>query len=118
MLISLGEIPHHQMEECFHMHNIFVLPSEREGLPRAAVEAASTGMPLILSNVPGCQDCVIEGESGKLITYMSESELYKAMECFVDNKSLISEMGKRSSELAKEKFSLNVVASQYLKITS
>ena len=114
----LGEIPHHQMEECFHMHNVFVLPSEREGLPRAAVEAASTGMPLILSNVPGCEDCVIEGESGKLIPYMSESELYKAMEGFIDNPSLISLMGKKSSELAKEKFSLNVIASQYLKITS
>ena len=114
----LGEIPYHQMEECFHMHNVFVLPSEREGLPRAAVEAASTGMPLILSNVPGCQDCVIEGESGKLIPYMSESELYKAMEGFIDNPSLISLMGKKSSELAKEKFSLNVIASQYLKITS
>lgn len=114
----LGEIPHHQMEECFHMNNVFVLPSEREGLPRAAVEAASTGMPLILSNVPGCEDCVIEGESGKLIPYMSESELYKAMEGFIDNPSLISLMGKKSSELAKEKFSLNVIASQYLKITS
>ena len=114
----LGEIPHHQMEECFHMNNVFVLPSEREGLPRAAVEAASTGMPLILSNVPGCEDCVIEGESGKLIPYMSESELYKAMEGFIDNPSLISLMGKKSSELAKEKFSLNVIASQYLEITS
>jgi glycosyltransferase involved in cell wall biosynthesis len=114
----LGEIPHNQMEECFHKNNIFVLPSEREGLPKAATEAATSGMPLILSDVPGCSDCVINNRSGKLVTYMNENELYEAMKCFVKDISLISSMGEESAKLAKEKFSLETITQKYLRIIS
>jgi len=114
----LGEIGHNHMEECFHKNNIFVLPSEREGLPKAAVEAASTGMPLILSDVPGCQECVIDGETGKLISYKDQTELYDAMESFILDAGLISTMGKKSAEFAKKKFSLGVIEKQYLDIIS
>jgi len=114
----LGEIGHSHMEECFHRNNIFVLPSEREGLPKAAAEAASTGMPLILSDVPGCQECVIDGETGRLISYQDRSELYDAMESFILDAGLISTMGKKSAEFAKKKFSLGVIEKQYLNIIS
>lgn len=114
----LGEILHSNMAECLHENNIFVLISQREGLPKAAAEAASTGMPLILSNVPGCEDCVINNESGKLIPYLDEDELYIAMEYFISNPNQISLMGKKSSILAKEKLSLNVITNQYLKLFS
>ena len=114
----LGEISHSNMEECFHKHNIFVLPSEREGLPKAVTEAATTGMPLILSNVPGCKDCVINNKSGKLVNYMDENELYNAMECFVDDVGLIALMGKESAKFAREKFSIETITKQYLEIIS
>jgi glycosyltransferase involved in cell wall biosynthesis len=117
-ILFLGEISHNQMEECFHKNNIFVLPSEREGLPKAAAEAASTGMPLILSDVPGCQECVIDGETGRLISDQDRSELYDAMESFILDAGLISTMGKKSAEFAKKKFSLGVIEKQYLDIIS
>ena len=112
----LGQILHSNMEECLHANNIFVLVSEREGLPKAAAEAASTGMPLILSNVPGCEDCVINNKSGKLIPYMDEDELYKAMEYFLFNPNQINLMGEKSSILAQEKLSLDVITDQYLNL--
>ncbi len=112
----LGQILHSEMEECLHANNIFVLVSEREGLPKAAAEAASTGMPLILSNVPGCEDCVINNKSGKLIPYMDEDELYKAMEYFLLSPKQINFMGEKSSILAQEKLSLDVISDQYLQL--
>ena len=114
----LGEISHSNMEECFHKNNIFVLPSEREGLPKAVTEAATTGMPLILSDVPGCKDCVINNKTGKLVNYMDENDLYDAMKCFVDDTSLIALMGKESAEYAREKFSLETITKQYLEVIS
>ena len=114
----LGEIPHSNMEDCFHKNNIFVLPSEREGLPKVVTEAATTGMPLILSDVPGCKDCVINNKSGKLVNYMDENELYNAMECFVDDVGLIALMGKESAKFAREKFSIETITKQYLEIIS
>ncbi len=114
----LGEISHNHMEECFHKNNVFVLPSEREGLPKAATEAATTGMSLILSNVPGCEDCVIHNKTGKLVNYMDENDLYNAMKCFVDDTNLITTMGKESAKFAKEKFSIETITKQYLEIFS
>ena len=114
----LGEISHINMEDCFHKHNIFVLPSEREGLPKAVTEAATTGMPLILSDVPGCKDCVINNKSGKLVNYMDENELYNAMKCFVDDIGLITLMGRESAKFAREKFSIETITKQYLEIIS
>ena len=114
----LGEISHSNMEECFHKNNIFVLPSEREGLPKAVTEAATTGMPLILSDVPGCKDCVINNKSGKLVNYMDENGLYDAMKCFVDDTDLITLMGKESAKFAKERFSIDTITKKYLEIIS
>ena len=114
----LGEISHKHMEKCLHENNVFVLPSEREGLPRVVTEAASTGMPLILSNVPGCKDCIINNKSGILVNYMDEDQLYNAMKCFVDDIELIALMGQESAKFAGEKFSIETITKQYLEIIS
>ena len=76
----------------------------------------STGMPLILSDVPGCRDCVKDNSSGMLVTYNNSHELYQAMELFINESNLIAPMGKKSAIHAKEKFSLEVITQQYLKI--
>jgi glycosyltransferase involved in cell wall biosynthesis len=44
----------------------FVLSSLWEGLPLALLEAASCGLPVVASNVPGVREAVIEGETGWL----------------------------------------------------
>ncbi len=49
---------------------------------------------------------------------MDENDLYSAMKCFVDNTDLIALMGKESAKLAREKFSIDTITKQYLKIIS
>ena len=41
-----------------------VLPSYREGTPRALLEAAAMGRPIITTDVPGCREVVSDGENG------------------------------------------------------
>lgn len=38
----------------------FVLPSYREGVPRAGLEALATGRPIITTDAPGCRDLIVE----------------------------------------------------------
>lgn len=47
--------------------DIFVLPSHREGFPRAAMEAAAMGVPVIASDIRGCREVVEHGENGLLV---------------------------------------------------
>ena len=43
--------------------HIAVLPSRREGLPKSLLEAAACGRPMIATDVPGCREIVLSGES-------------------------------------------------------
>ena len=56
-----------------------VLPSYREGLPRALLEGAAMAKPLIATDVPGCRDVVDEGETGYLCKVRSAESLAAAM---------------------------------------
>ena len=56
-----------------------VLPSYREGLPRSLLEAAAMGKPMIASDVPGCNDVVVDGENGLLCEVRSASSLATCM---------------------------------------
>lgn len=48
--------------------DVFVLPSLREGLCFAGVEALASGIPVVGSNVKGVKDFIVDGETG----YLSE----------------------------------------------
>ena len=59
--------------------DVVVLPSYREGLPRAILEAMSMNKPVIVSDVPGCKDLVIENWNGLLVPAQETHALAKAM---------------------------------------
>lgn len=94
------------------MH-IFVLPTfYREGIPRSILEALSIGMPIITTNTPGCKETVVENENGFLIPPNSLAPLIEACKFFIENPSKINQMGKRSRQLAEEKFDVNIINKQ------
>lgn len=70
-------IPFYQQANCV------VLPSYHEGMSNVLLEAAATGRPLITSNIPGCQEAVVDGVSGYLCPKQSAQRLYEAMRRFV-----------------------------------
>ena len=111
----LGEVPHEKMNNLYKKATIFVLPSYREGLPQAALEAASTGMPLILTDVPGCRECVTEHVNGYLIREKDSNDLIAKMEKFILNPEIIRPMSMSSRKIIEKRFSLNRIAQEYLK---
>lgn len=61
----------------------FVLPSYHEGMANTNLECASSGRPLITSNIPGCKEAVIE-ESGFLCEPQNADSLYDAMKKMIE----------------------------------
>ena len=57
-----------------------VLPSYREGTSRVLLEAAAIGRPIVTTNVPGCKELVLDGESGFLCEEKNSNDLYLKME--------------------------------------
>jgi glycosyltransferase involved in cell wall biosynthesis len=89
--------------------SVYVLPSYREGLPRTVLEAMAMGKPVVTTDAPGCRDTVLEGENGFLVPVRDAAALAQAMERFILDPGLIGSMGKRSRELAEEKYDVRRV---------
>ena len=97
--------------------DVLVLPSYREGLSKVLLEACNAGLPIITTDVPGCNELVVN--NGFIIEPKSSISLEKALLKFSklsDDKIL--NFGKNSIELIKKKYSIDIVIDKYLdKIT-
>ncbi len=89
--------------------SVFVLPSYREGTPRSVLEAMSMGRPIITTDAPGCRETVIDGKNGFLVPVKDIDALKSAMEKFIQEPDLISQMGKQSRIIAEEKYDVRKV---------
>ncbi len=72
-----------------------VFPSRGgEGLPRALLEAAACGRPLIVSDVPGCRDFVRHGIEGLVVPPEDPEALAEALVQLAADKALRERMGR------------------------
>lgn len=90
-------------------YDVFVLPSYREGLPRAALEAMSMGKPIVTTDVPGCRETVVPGVNGYLVPPGDANSLKAAMDRFVLDRGLIESMGRESRAMAVSRFDVREV---------
>ena len=94
----------------FRAAHVFVLPSYREGTPRACLEAMSSGRAIITTDVPGCRETVSDGENGLLVPARDAVALANAMLRLAENLELTGAMGVRGRRIAEERFDLRKVA--------
>jgi glycosyltransferase involved in cell wall biosynthesis len=95
--------------------NVFVLPSYREGLPVTIMEAMASGRPVVTTNAPGCRETVVDGDNGFLVPVGNAEALAEAMERFALQPELIKRMGRRSREIAEEKYDVHKVNATIMK---
>jgi glycosyltransferase involved in cell wall biosynthesis len=84
--------------------DIFLLPSYREGFPRAIMEASASGLPVVTTDVVGCRSAIIHNETGILIKSRDEQALIDATEKLILSSELRVAMGMKGRNLAKKEF--------------
>lgn len=107
-----GEL--HDVKPQITESSVFVLPSYREGTPRAVLEAMSMGRAIITTDAPGCRETVVDGENGFLVPISSPEALACAMIRFIEKPELIIEMGRKSREIAELKYDVHKVNKKML----
>lgn len=96
-----------------------ILPSYREGVPRALLEGASMGKPIISTDAPGCRGVVEDGYNGYLCKIKDPIDLAKKMEqLYLQSYTKIDEMGENSRRKIESEFSEYLVIEKYLKVIS
>ena len=85
--------------------DLFVLPSHREGIPRACMEASAMGVPVIATDIRGCREVVKHGETGLLLPPKDPARLAAAIEQLYRQPELRRRMGQNGRRHIVENFS-------------
>jgi glycosyltransferase involved in cell wall biosynthesis len=89
--------------------DIFILPSYAEGLPIAILEAMSSGLAVISTNVGSIPETIKDGVNGYLISPGDYKALSEKLIFLSKNRELLRKIGSNNIELAKEKYDTDVI---------
>lgn len=79
--------------------DVAVLASTQgEGMPRALLEAASCGKPMVATDVPGSRELVVDGVNGLLVPPGDPDALARAILCLLDDPARAAAMGAKARE--------------------
>jgi glycosyltransferase involved in cell wall biosynthesis len=93
-----------------------VLPSYREGTPRALLEAAAMARPIVTTDSVGCREVVDDGVNGYLCKPKDASDLADKMKRIVSmTNAERAAMGLRGREKVERQFDEKIVILKYLK---
>lgn len=95
--------------------DVVVLPSYREGIPRALLEGAAMGKPLITTDAVGCREVVDEGINGLLVPIKDVQALAKAMTKMIKDPSIRHEMGRAGRLKIEKEFDERIVIRKVIK---
>lgn len=97
------------MARVFAECHLVCLPSYREGVPKALIEAASSGRAIVSTDVPGCREIVVDGQNGLLAPVRDAVALAAALETLILDAERRQAMGRAGRALVEAEFSTAVV---------
>lgn len=100
----------------WHQVHIACLPSYREGLPKALLEAAACGLPIVTTDAIGCREVVQNRANGFLVPVGDVSALAAAVNLLICDAGLRERMGRQSRMRAVREFSSGQVNSETLAV--
>lgn len=105
--------------ELYAQSHIVTLPSYYgEGLPKSLIEAAAIGRAIVTTDMPGCRDAVVDGETGLLVQPKDVDDLVAALTKLLADEGIRKDMGRNGRKLAEQKFDIRFVVDTHLNIYS
>lgn len=104
------------MAPLFRESAIVCLPSYREGMPKALLEAAAAGCAVVTTDVTGCREAIEPGVTGDLVPVRNSDALADAILSLIKDKQRRQAYGIKGQLRARALFSVDSVVSQTMKI--
>ncbi|MBU8922907.1 MAG: glycosyltransferase [Bacteroidales bacterium] len=96
--------------------DLFVLSSDREGLPVTLLEAMASGTPIVSTDVGGISEAVSDRESALLVPPGDASALAAAMEDVLSDSVLSARLTEKARGIVKARFSISSTSMEVQKI--
>lgn len=104
----VGQLGRTDLARTYAAHDVVVVPSvpaasgDKDGLPVALLEAMTSGCAIIASRLPGIDEVVQEGRSGRLVPPADGAALAAAVTDLAGDLEQVARLGERARERALE----------------
>jgi glycosyltransferase involved in cell wall biosynthesis len=92
------------LPDLYALMNVLVLPSYREGFPRAPMEASAMSVPCVVTDIRGCRQVVDHGFNGLRVPVGDTSALALAILTILRDPATAAVMGAEGRRIAQERF--------------
>ncbi|MDH5719768.1 MAG: glycosyltransferase family 4 protein [Spirochaetia bacterium] len=102
------------IKQLLSIADIFVLPTYyREGVPRVLLEASAMGLPIVATDIAGCNDVVSNGVNGFLVPVKDTVKLIEKLNELYSSAELRKKFGNNNKKIIQV-FNLDLISKQYL----
>lgn len=107
--------PTNQIQDYFRAADMYVMPSLREGLPIALLEAMACGLPCVASRLPGATDVMVEdGVNGQLVPVGEAAAFAAAIAGILAAPEVATRLGAAARRTVEERYTMERVADMWL----
>ena len=93
----------------FAISDVLTFPSYREGFPNVVLQAGAMEIPSIVSNINGCNEIIIEGKNGAIISVKNVEEILNAMSRISSDKEYYDFLKRNTRSLIQSRYEQSVV---------
>lgn len=110
----VNRIPNDRMKEFYNAADILLMPTVREGLPLAVLEAMSCGLPIVASDSSSLPELVVDGLGGYLCSIDDAQEFSNKINRLARDFNERKLMGEYNRQRISEKFTVRRMVSAYV----
>lgn len=96
--------------------DLFLLPSQYEGLPLAILEAMAAGLPCVVSDVDGVREAVLDGTTGRLCRFNNQPDWLAALQPLIADADARARLGAAARQRYHQHFSLDAMARETVNV--
>lgn len=101
-----------ELADMYKSHDIFVLPSTHEGLPKVLLEAMGSGLPVVVSEIQSLNELVTDA-NGLLFSNDDKESLYEKLKTLITDPAKQKAMSEANIKLIKEQYTWDSIAKNY-----
>ena len=104
------------MPDVYRQATVVALPSYREGLPKALLEAGAAGRAIVTTDVPGCRDVVEDGVTGLIVPARDAQGLADAVAQLLDDAGKRDALRHAARRYVEDHHSIEHIVAQHFEL--
>jgi glycosyltransferase involved in cell wall biosynthesis len=115
-IVFTGYFPDKKLPRLYQAADIFAFSTFYENLPFAVLEALSTGLPVVTTNVGGIPEMIDNGKNGFLVQPFNSRELADRILYYLEHPAAASEMALLARKTIENQFDWRLIVKKVVKV--